>query len=91
MFHCGHFVASRCFAIVLREDNVAPQCANCNLHDKDASQHYKTWMLWVRGRHVIDRLYRLKRTTRQFTTEELVDLQIAYQARLDAAIKRMEG
>jgi len=46
-------------------------------------------MLSTRGGEAVERLKRLKHTTRQFTIDELVDMRIEYKARLDAAIARM--
>lgn len=88
--HTGHFLASRRFAIVFEEENVAPQCSHCNYHEGGAPQEFRRWMLAIRGTGVVERLERLKATTRQFTREELVDMRIEYSARLKVAIERME-
>lgn len=85
----GHFLPGRTFAILYEEDNVAPQCAYCNKHLHGAPDRFRLWMSEVRGEDTIDRLTRLKATTRQFSREELVDMRIAYQVRLKAAEERM--
>jgi hypothetical protein len=48
-------------------------------------------MLAVRGADIVERLERLKATTRQFTRDELVDMRIEYAARLKAAEERMRA
>ncbi len=89
--HTGHFLASRRNAIVFDEDNVAPQNSRCNRYENGAPQRFRLWMLAVRGQETVERLERLKTTTRQFTREELVDKRIEYAARLKAAEERMRG
>ena len=86
----GHFLASRCNSILFEEDNTAPQCVICNRHRGGEQQLYRKWMMTVRGQDVIERLERLKATSRTFTREELVDMRIVYRARLDAAIRKMQ-
>lgn len=88
--HCGHFLASRRNSILLDEWNVAPTCSNCNYYRGGAPQEFRLWMTKTRGVSEIERLERLKRTSRTFTREELVDLRIGYQNRLDAAIEKMK-
>ena len=88
--HTGHFLASRVNSILYEEENVAPECSRCNRYEGGAPQRFRAWMLAVRGKAVIERLEKLKRTTRTFTREELVDMRIEYQARLKAAEERMK-
>ena len=87
--HTGHFLGSRCNSIVYEEANVAPQCSKCNVYRSGAPQEFRTWMLAVRGAEVVERLERLKPQSRQFSREELVDMRIAFQARLKAAMEKM--
>lgn len=83
----GHFIASRCNSILFEEDNVAPQCSRCNRFGNGQQNLYRIWMLEVRGEEAVERLERLRGEVRQFTRDELVDMKIAYQARLSAAEK----
>ncbi len=83
--HTGHFLGSRCFSIVLEEENVAPQCSSCNRYHSGMPQEFKQWMEHARGEKVIDRLHKLKATTRHFTRDELVDLKIEFKRRLQEA------
>ncbi len=85
----GHFLASRCFSILFNEENVAPQCVRCNNYRSGAVEDYHIWMVAERGRSAMERLKRLKATTRHFTREELVDMRIGFDARLSEAITRM--
>ena len=84
--HASHFLGSRCNSILYEEDNIAPGCSHCNVYRSGAPQEFRKWMLAVRGLEVVERLERLKATSRQFTRDELVDLRIGFKKRLDAAI-----
>jgi len=88
--HTGHFLPSRRNSILFVEENCAPQCSYCNYYLSGAPQKFRTWMLRVRGQDVIERLERLKTESVSFTREELVDMRIAYAARLQAAEERMK-
>lgn len=82
----GHFLASRCFAILFEEDNVAPQCTSCNGYHGGMPEQYQAWMIAVRGQETVDRLRALKSgPIRKFTRDELVDLRISYKSRLKEA------
>lgn len=87
--HTGHFLAGRGNSILFEDDNVAPQCSGCNYYGSGEQQLFRKWMIAVRGMETVERLERLKATTTQFTREELVDMRIAFKARLDAAIEWM--
>lgn len=89
--HTGHFLASRRNSILFEETNVMPQCAHCNAYQGGMPQEYRLWMRIVRGQAEIERLELLKTQSRSFTLEELVDLRIAYAARLAAAEERMKN
>ena len=88
--HTGHFIASRCAAIVLEETNVAPQCSRCNLYGSGEQRKFQIWMDYTFGPDEIDRLQSLKNgPVRQFTRDELVDLKLGYMERNRAAQKVM--
>ena len=89
--HTGHFLASRRNSILFDEDNVAPQCSYCNYQRNGEQQLFRKWMLAVRGPEVVERLERLKNDVKVFSREELVDMKIAYAARLKAAEEKMKG
>lgn len=83
--HTGHFLGSRCFSILFEEDNVAPQCSSCNRYHSGMPDQFRLWMEHVRGVEVIERLERLKATTRRFTRDELVDMRIEFKQRMKKA------
>ncbi len=87
----GHFLPGRRFAILLEEDNVAPQCTACNHHGGGMPKEYRLWMEHVRGPEAIERLEKLKATTRRFTRPELVDMRIAYKLRMKEAKRVLLG
>ncbi len=86
----GHFLAGRTASTLFAPTNSNPQCTSCNQHLSGNQANYEIWMQHVYGQEEVDRLRRLKAEVRQFTREELVDMRIEFQSRLDTAIKRME-
>lgn len=88
--HTGHFLASRANSILYEEMNVAPQCSRCNRYESGAPQRFRQWMIAVRGQDIVDWLEKQKRIALRFSREELVDMRIRFQIRLNAAIERME-
>jgi hypothetical protein len=89
--HTGHFLASRRNSILLVEANCAPQCSHDNFYRSGAPNEFRQWMLAVRGIAVIERLESLKRTSVTFSRDDLVDMRIAFSARLKAAELKMKG
>lgn len=87
----GHFVASRRNSILLLEENCAPQCKHCNRDHHGRPLEYRIWMEAVRGIEVVERLQRLKTESLTFSRDDLVDMRIAFSARLKAAQERMKG
>jgi len=87
--HTGHAIASRRNSILFEEEAVAPQCSRCNYYEDGAQSRFRLWMESVRGVEVIERLERLKNTSRHFTTDELVDMRIEFRRRLKEAEETM--
>ena len=87
----GHFVDSREASIVFEETNVAPQCKSCNGKKGRGGnpQAYWLWMDHTYGREEIERLMRLKETTRRFTIEELVVRRLGYKDRLAEYVSKL--
>lgn len=85
----GHFIGSRRVSILFEERNAHPQCKNCNRHLYGNHGCYEMWMRAVYGQEEIDRLRRLKNASITFDREQLVDFRIAFQARLKAAMEKM--
>lgn len=88
--HTGHFISSRRASILLEEDNVAPQCSNCNFYRNGAASEFRSWMMEVRGPSAIERLEKLKTESVSFSREELVDRWFRYSHRLKMAKEEME-
>ena len=83
--HTGHFTGSRRNAILFLPQNAFPQCPSCNRYRNGMPEQFHLWMLHVHGAAVIAELEALKRTTRTFSREELVDMRIEFKRRLKAA------
>ena len=86
----GHFIG-RCASLLFQEDGVAPQCDGCNKWGDGEGPAYTIWMEAVRGRDTIDRLQKLKPQSRSYDYEELVDINLEFQARLKIAEDQMKG
>jgi len=86
----GHFVPGRRASVLFEPHNAHPQCKSCNQHLGGNQANYKLWIEHVYGADEEDRLRRLKNESRRFTREELVDMQLAFQARLKAAEDTMK-
>ena len=94
MFDAGHFVG-KVAAIALDERNIHCQCKICNRGGAQcgngAPHEYELFMRSTAGQAVIDELRALKRTTKQYTRHELVELYISYLDREKAAIAILQG
>jgi hypothetical protein len=89
--HTGHFLASRRNSILLLEENCAPQCASCNFYRDGAPSEFRLWMETIRGIEVIERIQNLKRMSVSFHRDDLVDMRIEFNKRLQFAIDSMKG
>lgn len=87
----GHFVAGRRASILFEPSNAHPQCKACNKHMNGNQGVYEIWMRGVFGQEEIDRLRRLRHASITFDREQLVDMRIGFQERLNEAIQRMKG
>ena len=86
----GHFVASRCNAILFDERNTHPQCSRCNVYLGGNQEAYAKYMYIQYGQNVIDDLNHLRNTTRTFTREELADMRIEFMDRIKVAKERLQ-
>ena len=87
----GHFIPGRTFSVLYDEDNVAPQCSHCNRFLSGDTMNFRIWIEETRGEITVDRLQSQRGKTRKYTHEELVDMRIVFQKRLDYAIEKMKG
>jgi hypothetical protein len=81
----GHFPASRRASILFEPHAVHPQCKHCNRHLHGNEGNYEVWVQHVYGDEEVARLKRLKHEIRRFTRGELVDMKLAFTARLTIA------
>lgn len=86
----GHFPPGRSASILFEPHAAHPQCVHCNYTLGGNEVAYQAWISHVHGPDEPDRLKRLRHTPRQFTHEELVNLNREFRVRLKAAVERME-
>lgn len=82
MFHelqAGHFLSGRGNSILFEETNCHAQCYGCNVMKHGNLENYYPYMLKTYGEDEIDRLKRLKNTTRKFSIGELDLMTEAYR------------
>lgn len=87
----GHFISRKKNATFFDPMNVGPQCVTCNKYRHGERGLFEIWVRHIYGAAEVERLQRLKNESRKFTTEELVDMMIGFQARLKAAVAFIEG
>lgn len=75
----GHFVDSRCNAILFEEDGVHAQCKQCNLFKSGAKDAYTPKMVSLYGQERVDELYALKHTTKEYSVEDYESLASLYK------------
>jgi len=89
--HTGHFISSRRASVLLLEENVAPQCSNCNVYSSGAPTEFRQWMESIRGGvDTIERLQWLKTVSVSYRRDQLVYLWFEYSARLNDAKATMK-
>lgn len=81
--HGGHFIQGSTNSTYFEETNCHGQCNFCNLFRHGALDKYLMFMIKKYGQDEVDRLYRLKGTTRKFTVEELDEITKKYRKKLD--------
>jgi len=85
----GHYVSSRCNAILFEENNVHVQCSRCNVYLHGNQERYSAFMLNKYGPSEVERLQLLRNASRQFTKDELVEMRIDFMDRIKAAEERL--
>lgn len=83
----GHFLAGRTNAILFEETNCHAQCYGCNVMKGGEQYEYGLRMVDMYGQEEIDRLRALKKTTREFTVEELEAIKEEYKDLYQEALK----
>jgi hypothetical protein len=83
----GHFAPGRNNAILFDHRGIHPQCYACNICKHGNLIEYYDFMLKTYGQEIVDDLKRLQHTSKQFTLQELLDLEEFYKRE----IKEMES
>ncbi len=78
----GHFVPSRCNAILFDDRGIHAQCWQCNCGKNGQWVEYEAFMLSKYGQKVIDEIKRNKTLTKKFTAEELLQIIENYKEKL---------
>ncbi len=89
-FDTGHYEGGRTAAVLFADHNAHPQCVYCNRTLGGNGAIYKLWIKHVYGADEPERLERLRYKRKQFTHDELVDMQIGYAKRLKTAETSMQ-
>lgn len=80
----GHFLAGRTNGILFDDRGIHFQCKSCNGFRGGEQAIYKDFMLKQYGQEVIDELYQLRDTPKQFTKKELIDKILYYEQKISA-------
>lgn len=83
----GHFEEGRGNAILFEETNCHLQCYQCNVPKHGNQKVYEEKMLERYGQEEIDRLKALKKTTKNFTLEEITAIRDEYKELYEDALK----
>lgn len=82
----GHFIPTTSEAIRFDERNINAQCIKCNRFMGGNSRHYLRAMVRKYGQDVVDELESLEKTSRKWTLEELLGLEIYYKKKIAALL-----
>ena len=86
----GHFLAGRGNAILFIEQGCNCQCRQCNSwpEKNHVPEKYLAHMLEKYGKTVVDKIYKLKGTTKEYNYEDLEEIyKKYYQKALDLGVK----
>ena len=79
----GHFVPKKKGnAVYFVEENIHPQCYQCNINLGGYGAMYNKFMLDTYGQEKIDELLDLAQTTVKFTVNDLLDMEDYFKERL---------
>jgi len=87
----GHFVSRGHNATLLVEENIHPQCKQCNGFKKGNIDSYSLFMIDTYGLDAMRELIDSKHQPRKFTALELEDLIAEYKARIKEQEQRLAG
>ncbi len=75
----GHFVDSRCNAVLFVEDIVKAQCVQCNFFKSGNKDVYTPKMLAIWGPDKVEEFQNLKNTTKNYSAEDYVEIEKVYK------------
>jgi hypothetical protein len=78
----GHFVPGRTGSVLLVEENVRPQCRDCNIFHRGSYHAYTLKMLSEIGRAKVDELMALRHQTKKWSRAELDDFIDEYKMKI---------
>jgi 5-methylcytosine-specific restriction endonuclease McrA len=80
----GHFIPKKKGnAVYFVEENIAPQCYQCNINLGGYGAMYNKYMLETYGQEKIDELLKLAQTTIKFTVSDLKEIETEYKEALE--------
>lgn len=80
----GHFIPKKKGnAVYFVEENIHPQCYQCNINLGGYGAMYNKYMLETYGQEKIDELLALTQTTLKLTIQDLKDIETYYKEALD--------
>lgn len=85
----GHFIDSRCNAILFEEDGVHSQCRQCNLFRAGNKDAYTPKMVELYGQARVDELYALKHTTKEYSIEDYKNIERLYKTKFEDIYERV--
>jgi hypothetical protein len=91
LMHAGHFVPSRCNAVLFDERGIHPQCVRCNTYLGGNQSAYARWMNENYGPEIVEELLAARLQTKKFTRDELVEMRNLFRERIKAQQLRLEG
>ena len=86
----GHFIDSRCNAVLFREDLVYPQCPGCNLFKHGNYVQYTLFMLKKHTQEEIEEFANLKHKTLKYTIDDFKELADMYKGKTERLILEKE-
>lgn len=85
----GHFIPKKKGnSIYFVEENIHPQCYQCNINLGGYGAMYNKFMLETYGQEKIDELLELAQTTVKFSVHDLLEMERDYMELLDNLEKR---
>ena len=82
MADCGHYVGRECMATRYLDENTACQCHSCNRFAEGKKDVFAINLVKKYGVDILDRLNKLKHSTKQFTADELQEMIVYYKTKV---------